>query len=118
MKQIEALGLHWIAVGGYERWIEVAELMPDVYRVIWLSDVDIVSCSSDPRCIAKEHYNPPVGSPDLSFGVTDEERGVIPLYALTAVDYVSSSSLHFDRADVRSGEPAHAISPTTSTGGA
>lgn len=30
MKQVEALDLHFIAVGPYENWVTVAEMMPDV----------------------------------------------------------------------------------------
>ena len=44
---------------------------------------------TDPRCIAKEHYVPPDGAEDLSVGVPDEERGVIPIWMINIVDYVS-----------------------------
>lgn len=55
-------------------------------------DTQAMSCITDPRCIAKEHYVPPEGSPDLSVGVPDEERGVIPLWALQVHTYVSETS--------------------------
>lgn len=51
-------------------------------------DVEVVSCVTDPRCVAKEHYVPPVDAPDLSIGVPDEERGVIPIWAIQIHDYV------------------------------
>ena len=59
-------------------------------RLIWNSDIETVSCLTDPRCVAAEHYTPPVDSEDLSIGVPPEERGVIPIWALNVVDYVSS----------------------------
>lgn len=54
-----------------------------------MPDVDIVSCATDPRCIAKEHYVPPDNGTDLSIGVPDEERGTIKLWQMLVVDYVS-----------------------------
>ena len=63
----------------------------DFSRVIWNSDIDTVSCLTDPRCVAKDHYVPPLNATDLSIGVPDEERGVIPIWALNVVDYVSVS---------------------------
>jgi len=30
MKQLEELGMYWIAVGGFGDWVTVAEMMPDV----------------------------------------------------------------------------------------
>jgi hypothetical protein len=53
-----------------------------------MPDVDSMSCTTDPRCIAKEHYVPPVDGRDLSLGVPLEERGVIPIWRLMAMDYV------------------------------
>ncbi|WRT67044.1 uncharacterized protein IL334_004010 [Kwoniella shivajii] len=87
VKQLKMLGYSFIAVGPYVNWIEVAEMMPDVYHLLWSSDLDTVSCVTDPRCIAKEHYIPPEDAEDLSIGVPDEERGVIPIWALNIVDY-------------------------------
>ncbi|ODO11552.1 hypothetical protein I350_00333 [Cryptococcus amylolentus CBS 6273] len=78
-QQLERLGYFWIAVGPYTNWIEVAEIMPDVYNTLWNNGVETLSCITDPRCIAKEDYVPPEGGEDLSVGVPDEERGVIPL---------------------------------------
>jgi len=62
-------------------------------RLIWNSDIETVSCLTDPRCIAADHYVPPVNSTDLSIGVPLEERGVIPIWALNVVDYVSISHM-------------------------
>ena len=62
-----------------------------------MSDVDIVSCSTDPRCVAKEHYVPPDGADDLSIGIADNERGTINLWQMLVVDYVSLTII--DRAD-------------------
>ncbi|CAD6573643.1 MAG: hypothetical protein TREMPRED_000875 [Tremellales sp. Tagirdzhanova-0007] len=90
VKQLRELGISFIAVGPYVNWIEVAEMMPDVYRFIWNSDVDTVSCITDPRCIAKKHYVPPVDARDLSVQVPDDERGVIPIWMLQVVDYWGS----------------------------
>lgn len=59
-----------------------------------MPDVDVVSCSTDPRCVAKEHYKPPSNGTDLSLGVPDDERGVIKLWQMLVVDYVSWLSLH------------------------
>ncbi|WVQ78014.1 hypothetical protein IAT38_000095 [Cryptococcus sp. DSM 104549] len=87
IKQLAMIGYSFIAVGPYGNWQVVAEMMPDVYQVIWNNDVETVSCVTDPRCIAKEHYVPPEGAEDLSVGVPDEERGVIPLWAMTVTDY-------------------------------
>ncbi|WWC69545.1 uncharacterized protein I206_103487 [Kwoniella pini CBS 10737] len=87
VKQLKMLGYSFIAVGPYLNWVEVAEMMPDVYHLIWNSDVDTVTCITDPRCIAKEHYVPPEDAEDLSIDVPDEERGVIPIWALAIVDY-------------------------------
>ncbi|OCF71955.1 hypothetical protein I204_07218 [Kwoniella mangroviensis CBS 8886] len=89
-KQLRMLGYSFIAVGPHLNWVEVAEMMPDVYHLIWNSDLDTVSCVTDPRCIAKEHYTPPEDAEDLSIGVPDEERGVIPIWALAIVDYWGS----------------------------
>ncbi|WWC61213.1 uncharacterized protein I303_103793 [Kwoniella dejecticola CBS 10117] len=86
-KQLKMLGYSFIAVGPYLNWVEVAEMMPDVYHLIWNSDLDTVTCITDPRCIAKAHYVPPEDGEDLSVGVPDEERGVIPIWALGIVDY-------------------------------
>jgi hypothetical protein len=36
-----------------------------------------------------EHYVPPRGAEDLRVGVPNEERGVIPIWMLQIVDYVS-----------------------------
>lgn len=77
-----------IFVGGYDNWVEIAEMMPDVYRFVWGSDADIVSCFTDPRCIAPEHYAPPIGTKDLSIGVPENEKGVIPIWRLQIADYV------------------------------
>lgn len=63
-------------------------------RFIWMPDVDIVSCATDPRCVAKEHYVPPVDAEDLSVDVPDEERGTIKLWQMLVVDYVSSFRMH------------------------
>jgi hypothetical protein len=30
MAQLETLGMYFVAVGPYENWVEVAEMMPDV----------------------------------------------------------------------------------------
>lgn len=30
VKQLKSLGMHFVAVGPYENWVEVAEMMPDV----------------------------------------------------------------------------------------
>ncbi|WVQ78012.1 hypothetical protein IAT38_000093 [Cryptococcus sp. DSM 104549] len=87
VKQLAQLGYSYIAVGPWGNWQTVAEMMPDVYLLIWNSDIDTISCITDPRCVAKEHYVPPEGAEDLSVGVPDEERGVIPLWALNIVDY-------------------------------
>jgi hypothetical protein len=57
-------------------------------RFIWTHDVDVVSCITDPRCVAKEHYVPPEDAVDLSIGVPDEERGTIKLWQMQVVDYV------------------------------
>ena len=57
-------------------------------RFIWISDVDTVSCSTDPRCVEKEHYVHPDGADDLSIGVPDEEMGTIKLWQMLVVDYV------------------------------
>ncbi|WVQ78013.1 hypothetical protein IAT38_000094 [Cryptococcus sp. DSM 104549] len=86
MKQLAMLGYSWIAIGPWGNWQTVVEMMPDVYNVLWSGDLDAVSCITDPRCIAKEHYAPPEGAEDLSIGVPDEERGVIPLWALYVQD--------------------------------
>lgn len=59
-------------------------------RFIIAPDVDIVSCVTDPRCVAKDHYTPPVDAEDLSVGIPDAERGVIPIWALQIHDYVRS----------------------------
>ncbi|WWC90108.1 uncharacterized protein L201_005041 [Kwoniella dendrophila CBS 6074] len=90
VKQLKMLGYSYIAVGPYENWVKVAEMMPDVYHFLWNSDIDTVSCITDPRCIAKEHYVPPESAKDLSIGVPDAERGVIPIWALEIVDYWGS----------------------------
>lgn len=86
---MNSFGIMSIFVGAYDNWIEVAEMMPDVYRFIWGSDSDIVACITDPRCVAAEHYAPPEGTEDLSVGVPDAERGVIPIWRLQIADYVS-----------------------------
>jgi hypothetical protein len=65
-----------------------------------MSDIDAVSCATDPRCVAKEHYVPPDGADDLSIGIPDHERGTIKLWQMLLVDYVRLLS---DWAD-RSGE--------------
>jgi hypothetical protein len=52
--------------------------------------MDVVSCATDPRCISKEHYVPPDGADDLSIGVPDGERGVVKLWQMLVVDYVST----------------------------
>ncbi len=62
-----------------------------ISRFIELIEVETVSCVTDPRCIAKEHYRPPEGAEDLSIGVPDEERGVIPIWKIITFDYVSDS---------------------------
>ncbi|MGG6496804.1 UNVERIFIED_CONTAM: hypothetical protein NY603_28180, partial [Bacteroidetes bacterium 56_B9] len=62
-------------------------------RFIWMPDVDVVSCSTDPRCVAKEHYVTPTNGTDLSLEVPDEERGVIKLWQMLVVDYVSHHHL-------------------------
>ncbi|ODN84711.1 hypothetical protein L202_00602 [Cryptococcus amylolentus CBS 6039] len=87
LEQLEKLGYFWVGIGPYQNWIQAAEMMPDVYKTLWGSDMEVVSCATDPRCIAKEHYTPPEGAEDLSIGIPDEERGVIPLWALNVVDY-------------------------------
>lgn len=56
-------------------------------RTLWGSHVDTVTCLGDPRCI--KDYVPPLDAEDLSMGVPEEERGVIPLWAMSIVDYVS-----------------------------
>ncbi|ODN73519.1 hypothetical protein L202_08019 [Cryptococcus amylolentus CBS 6039] len=91
--RLEKMGYFWLAFGPYEKWIQVAEMMPDVYKTLWGADTEVVACATDPRCVAKEHYVPPEGSEDLSIGVPDEERGVIPLWALNVVDYVRAFPL-------------------------
>jgi hypothetical protein len=50
--------------------------------------VDAVQCSTDPRCVAKEHYAPPDGADDSSIGVPDNERGTVNLWQIQVVDYV------------------------------
>ncbi|KAK8869891.1 hypothetical protein IAR55_000459 [Kwoniella newhampshirensis] len=87
VKQLSTLGYSYISVGPYVNWVEVAEMVPDVHLTLWNGELDTVSCVTDPRCIAKEHYVPTEGGEDLSIGVPDEERGVIPLWALNIVDY-------------------------------
>ncbi|WVQ78015.1 hypothetical protein IAT38_000096 [Cryptococcus sp. DSM 104549] len=87
LKMLGRLGYSFLAVGPYGNWQTVAEMMPDVYLTLWNSDIGTVSCLTDPRCVAKEHYVPPEGAEDLSIGVPDEERGAIPLWALNVVDY-------------------------------
>ncbi|WVQ78016.1 hypothetical protein IAT38_000097 [Cryptococcus sp. DSM 104549] len=98
-KQLSALGYSFIAVGPYGNWQTVAEMMPDVYHIIWNNDLDTVSCVTDPRCVAKEHYTPPEGAEDLSVGVPDEERGVIPLWALNIVDYWGAKPREISHSD-------------------
>ncbi|OCF39474.1 hypothetical protein I317_06749 [Kwoniella heveanensis CBS 569] len=93
VKQLKQLGYYYLAVGPYVNWVTVAEMMPDVYHLLWNSDLDTVTCVTDPRCVAKEHYMPPEGAEDLSIGVSDEERGVIPIWALNIVDYWGSRPL-------------------------
>ncbi|WVQ78011.1 hypothetical protein IAT38_000092 [Cryptococcus sp. DSM 104549] len=90
LDQLQILGYSIIIVGPYLNWIEVAEMMPDVYRLLWNSDGETLSCIVDPRCIAKEHYVYPDGTADLSEGVPDEERGTVPLWALNVVSYWGS----------------------------
>ncbi|KAK4683567.1 hypothetical protein P7C73_g6676, partial [Tremellales sp. Uapishka_1] len=87
VNQVQSLGYHVLPIGPYEHWIEFAALIPEVYTIIWATDTAVVSCVSDPRCIAAEHYVPPDQSPDLSLPVPEAERGVIPLYRLGVVDY-------------------------------
>jgi hypothetical protein len=58
-----------------------------------MSDIDAVSCSTDPRCVAKEHYVPPDGADDLSIGLPDNERGTIKLWQMLVVDYVRLHNL-------------------------
>lgn len=72
---------------------------------LWISEEEALSCISDPRCIAREHYNPPEGGADASVGVPDEERGVIPLYDLNIMSYVSD-----EFRDTRFGAQAEMIS--------
>ncbi|WVF72286.1 hypothetical protein IAT40_007098 [Kwoniella sp. CBS 6097] len=93
VKQLKQLGYYYLAVGPYVNWVTVAEMMPDVYHLLWNNDLDTVTCVTDPRCVAKEHYMPPEGAEDLSVGVPDEERGVIPIWALNIVDYWGSRPL-------------------------
>ena len=61
----------------------------DTSRLIWTSDIEAVSCTTDPRCVAQ--YIPPHNATDLSIGVPEEERGVIPIWAINVVDYVRPS---------------------------
>lgn len=67
---------------------------------IWVPDVDSISCITDPRCIAKDHYVPPLEARDLSAGVPNEERGMINIWQIVSVDYVGALftiCLRFDR---------------------
>ena len=52
--------------------------------------MDAVACITDPRCVRE--YTPPENGTDLSIGVPQEERGVIPIWALNVVDYVSAKN--------------------------
>lgn len=63
-------------------------------RFISAVDAEAVQCITDPRCIAKDHYVPPDGAQDLSDGVPDEERGVIPIWALQVFSYVGTHAGH------------------------
>ncbi|RXK38323.1 hypothetical protein M231_04365 [Tremella mesenterica] len=86
-KQLRALDMEVALVGPYKNWVQVAEMMPDVYRFLWNSETDTVSCITDPRCVAKEHYVPPEDGKDISIGVPDDEKGNIPIWKLQVVDY-------------------------------
>ncbi|WVR05095.1 hypothetical protein IAU60_002107 [Kwoniella sp. DSM 27419] len=93
MKLLKTMGYGFVAMGPYGNWNTAAEMMPDVYYTLWNNNLDVVSCVTDPRCVAKDHYVPPVGAEDLSIGVPDEERGVIPIWQLNVVDYWGSKPL-------------------------
>ncbi|KAI9638396.1 uncharacterized protein MKK02DRAFT_10347, partial [Dioszegia hungarica] len=90
LKQFESYGIMTLFVGAYENWITVAEMMPNVYRFVWAPELEIISCFTDPRCVAAEHYVPPLDAEDLSLSVPNEERGVIPIWRLQIVDYWGS----------------------------
>ncbi|KAL7419825.1 hypothetical protein Q5752_005741 [Cryptotrichosporon argae] len=86
MQNLEALGYTVIATR-YELAVRLAELLPDVYHTVWMHDFHAVACLTDPRCVAAEHYAPPLGADDLSVGVPDAERGVIPMWRILVADY-------------------------------
>lgn len=72
----------------------LARTLADRYsHSIWVDDDDMLTCITDPRCIAKEHYVPPAGATDLSLNVPEEELGTIPLYHLHSITYVSPVQL-------------------------
>ncbi|ORX39788.1 hypothetical protein BD324DRAFT_234792 [Kockovaella imperatae] len=99
VEMLDELRFFWIAVGPYENWIEVVEMVPDIYRSIWVADVEIVSCVTDPRCIAAADYTPPIGEENLSRVIPDEDRGSIPIWALTVVDYWGARPLEIANND-------------------
>ena len=87
--------------------------------MIWNSDTETVSCISDPRCVASEHYVQPSGGESLE-SVPIGERGKIPIHKLHIVDYVRLLKPHGRHADklTCSGAASRANTRTTITGGA
>lgn len=60
--------------------------------MIWTEDTQVVSCVTDPRCIAIDHYRPPHNASsviDPDDPIPEEEQGVIPIWRLFSTDYVS-----------------------------
>lgn len=54
-----------------------------------MGDGQAVTCMSDPRCVAPEHYVAPEGGEDLGLSTLASERGNIPIWRINVLDYVS-----------------------------
>jgi hypothetical protein len=66
-------------------------------HMVWTSDQQVVTCVTDPRCIAPEHYVPPHNASSALFSestgeqlVPDDELGSIEIWRLFGVDYWGS----------------------------
>ncbi|ORY35916.1 hypothetical protein BCR39DRAFT_513030 [Naematelia encephala] len=59
-----------------------SKIIPDLVHMYWGDEKRAPTCASDPRCVAE--YEPTEGWDDLSVGVPESERGVIPIARLFA----------------------------------
>jgi hypothetical protein len=73
-------------------------------HMVWTSDMQVVTCVTDPRCIAPEHYNPPnnasvtVHSDTENQVIPEDELGMIEIWRLFGVDYWGSRPADYSTA--------------------